>query len=148
MIIAITDQRKKPVSSTNAMNHTRETSPFYKSFIKSTKNNLEQAVLAIKEKNFIKLGELTEHSALSMHAAALAAYPGIVMFNGTTVDVLHEIRALRAKGIPAYFTCDAGPQPKVLCRAKHSKIIENHLKQMPGIKNIITGTLGSGAEII
>jgi diphosphomevalonate decarboxylase len=83
-----------------------------------------------------------------MHAAAMAARPGIVFFKGPTMDALHLVRDLRKKGLLAYFTCDAGPQPKILCSKEHQGAIAKALGDLPGISRVIPCHLGEGARVI
>ena len=73
---------------------------------------LRDALLA---RDFARVGELAEASALAMHASAIAA--GRRVLDGATLDALAAVRALRARGHPAYATIDAGPHVKVLARA-------------------------------
>lgn len=146
MVIGITDPAPKAIGSTEAMELVRETSPSYTSWINETKHDLTEAVTAIKNRDLEKLGEITERSALSMHATALAAKPGIVFWNGATVDALRLIRSLCASGTQAYFTCDAGPQPKVLCPPKSEAKVVAALESLLGIKQTIKCKLASGAN--
>ena len=134
--------------STEAMEHTRFTSPYYEQWIESTGQDLENAITAVNSRDFTSLGEITEHSALKMHAAAFAAKPGIIFWNGATLDALHAIRRLRESGTEAYFTCDAGPQPKVLCLPRDEEKVAAALTELPGIGHIIRCTLGPGAALL
>ena len=148
IVIGVADPGRKAMSSTAAMEQTRQTSPFYASWIESCKADLQDAVDAVNKRDFSKLGEVTERSALCMHAAALAARPGIAFWNGTTVEVLHRTRQLRKDGVEAYFTCDAGPQPKILCLPESVELIANALRNEPGITEVICCELGEGARIV
>ena len=148
LVAGVTDPGPKRIGSTEAMEHTRKTSPYYTAWIESTGSDLEEAIGAVNDRNLEKLGEITERSALAMHGAALAARPAISFWNGVTVEVLHLVRELRAKGLQAWFTCDAGPQPKILCSSSDELSVVDALSQLPGIKDIIRCKLTSGARLI
>lgn len=148
LIAGVTDPGPKKIGSTEAMEHTRKTSPYYSGWIESTRVDLGEAITAVNDRNLEKLGEITERSALAMHGAALAARPAILFWNGVTVEALHLVRKLRAKGYQAWFTCDAGPQPKILCSPSDEISIVAALSQLPGITDIIRCKLTSGARII
>src|SRR5205823_2457838 len=75
----------------------------------------EAARHAIARRDLAALGEVMERSCLKMHASALAARPGVLYWSGATVDAFHAVRALRATGVGAWFTNDAGPHVKALC---------------------------------
>src|SRR5204862_296049 len=77
--------------------------------------DLADARVAVAGRDLAALGEIAERSCLKMHAAALAARPGVLYWTGATVDGFHAVRALRAAGVPVWFTNDAGPHVKALC---------------------------------
>ena len=52
-----------------------------------------------------------------MHASAMAARPAVVYFSGATIEGYRAVRELRKRGVPAWFTCDAGPHVKALTDA-------------------------------
>ena len=70
------------------------------------------------------LGAVTEASCLAMHASAMAARPAVVYFIGATIDGYRTIQELRRSGVPAWFTCDAGPHVKALTDAAHAAAVE------------------------
>ena len=148
VVVGVTDFASKAVGSTEAMEHTRLTSPYYEAWIRSVETDLSDAVQAIQDRDFSVLGQVTERSALSMHAATLASRPAIPYWNGTTVEALHLIRRLRGEGLDVYFTCDAGPQPKALCTAESADVVQQHLERLPGVKSVIPCRLGAGASVL
>ncbi len=148
VVVGVTNPGPKAVGSTEAMELTRTTSPYFESWIESVHTDMKEAIQAVGNRDFKTLGEITERSALSMHAAALAARPGIVFWNGATLEALHLVRRLRADGLNAYFTSDAGPQPKVLCTPDSEDAVVAALEKQTGITQIIRCHLGQGAEVI
>jgi diphosphomevalonate decarboxylase len=148
IVIGVSDPGPKALGSTVAMERTRATSPYYASWIEAARADLAEAIAAVGARDLERLGEIAERSALSMHAAALAARPGIAFWNGATIDALHRIRALRTEGRLAYFTCDAGPQPKALCAPADEDAVAAALAGIPGIRSIIRGRPGGGATVV
>jgi diphosphomevalonate decarboxylase len=148
VVVGVADPGPKPIGSTAAMELTRRTSPYYRAWIASVERDLPAAVDAVEARDLPRLGEIAERSALRMHAAALAAEPGIAFFGPTTVEALHLVRGLRERGVGAWFTCDAGPQPKVLCGAGEEEAVASALGELPGIDRVIRCELGGGAALI
>jgi len=148
ILIVITSEEKKKTGSTDGMELSRETSPYYKSWITSSLNDIMEMRAAILSKDFDKMGDITEYSCLKMHALALASRPGLIYWNGTTLDLMHRIRALRSDSVPVYFTIDAGPQVKAICMAEHLTKVRESLADVPGVLRIIETGLGDGAQII
>ncbi len=109
--------------------------------------DLAEARAAIAARDLPRLGAVAERSALRMHATALAADPAIVYWNGATVAAIHAVRGLRARGIAAYFTIDAGPHVKVLCAAADAGAVAAALATVPGVLRTITASPGPGARL-
>jgi len=83
-----------------------------------------------------------------MHASAMAADPPILYWNVATWAAMQTVRDLRASGIPAYFTIDAGPHVKVLCLPEHADEIEKALAETPGVLRTLVTSPGRGARIL
>jgi len=95
--------------------------------------------------DFSVVGELSERSALAMHASAMAA--GVVYFRGTTLDVYRRVRELRAAGRLAFATMDAGPHVKVLTSEAEADALAADLAGVPGVLRVITARPGPGARV-
>jgi len=148
LLIAVTSTEKKKTSSTSGMTLTRETSPYYDVWIDTAENDLAEMRTLIKNRDFQGAGELTEYSCLKMHALAMAGRPGLIYWNGTTLDVMRHIREMREDGTPVYFTVDAGPQVKALCEPASVNRVKQSLLSFPGVEEVLETGLGGGAEII
>jgi diphosphomevalonate decarboxylase len=148
LVVGVSDPGPKALGSTQAMEQTRLTSPYYAAWIETARAQLGEAIGAVERRDLERLGEIAERSALAMHAAALAAKPGIAFWNGTTVEALHAIRKLRARGHLAFFTCDAGPQPKALCSPSDEAAVATALAALPGMRKVIRCRIGGGARLI
>jgi len=144
-VIAISDRARKAIGSTEGMQRTAETSPFYRSWVENQPADLERARQAIAGRDFDALADVSEASALAMHGLAMSARPGLLYFNATTIECLHRIRALRASGLPVFFTVDAGPQVKAICTADAVDPVADALGQVPGVQQIVRSGLGPGA---
>lgn len=121
MIIVLVNKNKKAISSRQAMKKTMATSPLYQSYINHSKKDLEAIKEAIKNKDFNKVGEITEHNAMQMHATIISSNPPIIYFEEDSIKAINKVRELRSKGIPAYFTMDAGPNVKILIQKSDAK---------------------------
>lgn len=148
VLIAITHAGAKKISSTDGMQQTTDTSPFYPAWVAGAETDLSNARQAIAAKDFAALATVTEFSTLKMHASALAAQPGVLYWNAATVAAMHVIRDLRSAGTPVCFTMDAGPQVKAVCPAEAADTVSDALRQISGVSNIIHCRLGEGARVI
>jgi diphosphomevalonate decarboxylase len=145
VLVCVTTEAPKAVGSTEGMRLTMKLSPYASAWLEEAPRlhaRLREALLA---RDFERLGELAEASALAMHASAIAA--GVVYWTGATVAALAEVRALRARGVGAYATIDAGPHVKVLVRPKDAPRASESLQAVPGVLRIIEARPGEGARL-
>jgi diphosphomevalonate decarboxylase len=148
VVIAVTAKGEKEVGSRSGMTRSAEFSPYYSAWVAAQPADLAAARRAIAARDFDALGEVAEHNCLKMHAAALAARPGLVYWNGATVECLHAVRRLRAEGLPVFFTVDAGPQVKAICTAASRARVATALAALPGVVEVLSSRLGPGVELL
>lgn len=117
MAVVVLDAGPKKIASREAMAHTVATSPYFPAWAERTEADAAGALEAIAAGDLTRLGEIAEASALTMHASMLAARPAVRYLTAQSVAVLDEVEALRAAGVGAWATMDAGPNVKVLCAA-------------------------------
>jgi diphosphomevalonate decarboxylase len=147
LVIALVNPGPKAVSSRAAMRRTVETSPLYRSWAASSKADLAGMMTALHRGDLDAVGEIAERNALGMHATMLAARPAVRYLSPPTVAVLDSVLQLRADGVSAYATMDAGPNVKVLChRSDASAVAEAVLGAAPGSSVVIAGQ-GPGARL-
>ena len=147
LLVAVVSDTPKKIGSTEGMNRTAETSPFYNAWVESSPNDIRDIKSALANRDFQKLGELSEHSAMKMHGLAISAHPSILYWQPGTVESIRKIWGLRERGIPAYITMDAGPQVKVITLPEHSSMIKKALTEVPAITDVIEANPGPGAYL-
>jgi diphosphomevalonate decarboxylase len=148
VVVAVTAEEAKLVGSTAGMELTACTSPYYPAWIETASDDLDVARQAVRERDFAALAEISEYNCLKMHGLALAARPGLIYWNGATVECMHRVRELRARGVPVFFTVDAGPQVKAVCVADHGRQVAEALGDVAGVKRISLSGLGEGARLV
>lgn len=148
MAVVIVNAKEKALSSREGMKRTAATSPFYRAWVDSSRDDLAKIKAAIKGRDFEQMGRITESNGLKMHALMLSAYPPISYFEPESVLVMQRVRELRDEGIMCYFTMDAGPNVKILCRLSESHIIKENLKRDFDGGQIIINPPGPGVTIL
>jgi diphosphomevalonate decarboxylase len=148
LCVAITAEGEKAIGSTAAMERTALTSPYYQAWLASVPVDLEEARAAVLARDLALLGPVAERSALRMHACALAADPHILYWNPATLAAMATVRSLRGSGTAAFFTIDAGPHVKVLCRSADAPIVKASLAATPGVMKVLVLAPGPGAHIL
>lgn len=148
VVVAVTSEGRKSIGSTDGMLHTVLTSPYYPAWVASAPALFAHIREAILRRDFDALGPAVEQSALLMHAAAIAAAPGVLYWTPATVEVLHAVRRLRASGLAAYATIDAGPHVKVVTTPEHEAAIASALREVPGVLRTIETRVGPGPRVL
>ncbi len=147
VVVAITESGPKATGSTEAMEISRQTSPFYASWVDQQALDLDTARAAIATRDFEKLAAIAEHNCLKMHSIMWASRPPMVYWNAATMRCLQTVRQLQGRGIAVFFTIDAGPQVKAVCLPGHAAEVEAALRATTGVVDIMTTGLGEGARL-
>jgi diphosphomevalonate decarboxylase len=148
IIIAVVDPAAKPVSSTEGMQMTAQTSPYHKAFIQGAQVDLKEVREAISVRDFGALQQVAERSALRMHADMMAGDPGLLYMNSQTLKVLHHVRRMQDWGMRVFFTVDAGPNVKLFCENGHQGGVVKELRGLSCVQEILWAYPGAGAQLV
>ncbi len=146
VLVCVTTEARKAIGSSDGMRLTMERSPYARAWLDEAPRlhvRLRDALLA---RDFPAVGELAEASALAMHASAIAA--GLMYWNAATIDALVTVRALRAEGVLAFASIDAGPHVKVLVLEPHTDRVRAAMAAAPGVQRVIASRVGEGARLV
>jgi diphosphomevalonate decarboxylase len=146
VVVATLSRREKAVGSTEGMERSRLTSPYYAAWVDSQPVDIAKARQAIARRDFAALAEVAEHSCLKMHALAHSALPPILYWAPGTWAGMQKITELRAAGVPTFFTVDAGPQLKAFCLPSAVEVVRGALSELPGVEQVFAVPLGAGAQ--
>ncbi|MBA8990839.1 diphosphomevalonate decarboxylase [Curtobacterium pusillum] len=145
MVVVTIDAGPKPIGSREAMRRTIATSPFYPAWVTSTTDTVGEMLTACAAGDFTRIGELTESNALRMHATIEGAFPPIRYLNSRSVAVFDAVAELRAAGVEAYATADAGPNVVVLTKPEDRGTVAAALA---GFGDVIESGTGPGAHLV
>ncbi len=146
IVVAAVTLGPKDTSSTSGMSHCRATSPYYRAWVDDAPALAAEVRAAILARDLERLGDAAEASALRMHACMIASRPPLLYWTGATLELLARVRGLRAAGVGAWATIDAGPHVKVICRASDASTVAERLA--PLAARTIVAHVGGGARVI
>ena len=147
VVVAITEPGPKAVGSTEAMEISRNTSPFFASWVSQQEQDLATARAAIADRDFARLAAIAEHNCLKMHSVMWASRPPTVYWNAATMRCLQTVRRLQGQGVEVFFTIDAGPQVKAVCVPDAADRVASAMRQTAGVTDVMTTGLGDGARL-
>ena len=148
VVVAITALGPKSVGSTEAMEISRKSSPFYARWIEQQPQDLDEARVAIAERDFARLAAVAEHNCLKMHSVMWGSRPPMIYWNSATLACMQTVRELQAQGVAVFFTIDAGPQLKAVCEPADEAKVREALGNTVGVEEILSSGLGAGAKRI
>ena len=148
MLVLVVNKEEKTVSSREGMKLTVATSPFYKAWVESAEEDLKNIKVAIKNRDFEGMGMIAESNGLKMHATMLGANPPLSYWQPESLVAMQMVRELRSQGISCYFTMDAGPNVKIICRLSQSNIIKAKLEERFKSEQIIVSGPGPGIIVL
>ncbi|WP_275107013.1 diphosphomevalonate decarboxylase [Nocardia arthritidis] len=147
LVVALVDTGEKPISSREAMRRTVDTSPLFWPWVESCEQDLREMRTALAAGDLAAVGVIAERNALGMHATMLAARPAVRYLSPDSIRVLDRVMALRAEGIAAYATMDAGPNVTVLCDHHDSATVAATLAEIDILMRIVVTAPGPGVAI-
>jgi diphosphomevalonate decarboxylase len=148
VIVAVTDEAEKPLSSGEAMIRCAKSSPFYATWVERQEQDLQAAREAIESRDFAKLASVSEHNCLKMHSVMWGARPPIVYWNKATLACMQAVRDLQSSGTAVFFTIDAGPQLKAVCLPDAAELLREALDSTDGVSSTMRSSLGTGARLV
>ena len=148
MITTIVSTAQKKVKSRAGMAQTVEACPYYKDWLATVNEDIENVKKGIKERDFTLVGQTAEHNCLKMHAIMITTKPAIIYWMPATMAVIHSVLAWRDEGLECYFTIDGGPQVKVICLEKDAAELMKRLQQIEGVQKVIECEPGEGTKLV
>ena len=148
LLSVVINQRSKKISSTVGMENSVKSSPFYSNWVTLVSSEIKEIKQAIAQKDLQKIGEISEHNAMSMHALTLSANPSFTYFTPETIQIIQAIKELRQKGVFAYATIDAGPNVKIICTKESIQKVQTYIEQQLSDVTTVVANIGHGIEYI
>jgi diphosphomevalonate decarboxylase len=148
LLVAVCAAGPKAVGSRDGMRASRESSPYHAAWIAQCRRDLPEALRLLHARDLDGLGALAERNALRMHADALAAEPPLLYWEPATVACLRRLQQLRAEGVAAWPTIDAGPHVVALCLPGAAGAVAAALGAVEGVRAVIACAPAGGARVL
>jgi len=147
LIVAQTVSGPKKVGSTEGMERSRKTSPYYATWLAKAPKWARTIKRAIKERDLDALGTAMEQSTLAFHCCAITSTPPIFYWAPQTLAALDTVHGLRDRSVSAWATMDAGPHVKTLCDASDAARVRQALDRTTGVTRTWVTKPGPGVEV-
>ena len=146
-LVAVVDTGSKSVSSREG--HRRApTSPHFAMRQEQLGERLAAVERAILDRDLATLGPIVEQEAIDLHLIAMSSQPPIFYWRPGTLEVLEAVRQLRAGGVGAWITMDAGPNVHVICEPGDEAAVATSLGELPRVVSLLRDRVGTGPVAI
>ena len=148
VIVCVVETGPKALSSREAMNRVRDTSPYYASWIQDAPCLHREALNALAAKDLEKLGDIARHSYMRMFGTMLSMSPPLIYWTPTSLQLIRLAESLRSQGLGVWETMDAGPQVKYLCLASSVDTIVRRIRDVLPSLPLLVAQVGAGPCVI
>ena len=146
-IIIQVSEEQKTISSRQAMEHCKATSPYYQSWIEDSKGLYEDALAAIAAKDIWKLGLRMRQSYLRMFSTMFSAENPILFWQPASLQIIKAVEAIRRRGLPVFETMDAGPQVKLVSTLEYCDELVQEIGNLNPRWQCVVSKIGGGIEV-
>ena len=145
--VAIVSTSHKKTGSTEG-HSIAPTSPLQAARLADAPRRLELCRSAILRCDFDAFASIVELDSDMMHSVMMTSTPALHYWKPASLEVMNQVRAWRAEGLPACYTVDAGPNVHVICPETEAHIVDKRLRQIPGIQDVLVARAGGPAKIV
>lgn len=145
-VVAVVSEGRKEISTSDA-HEGANTSPFMNLRVEGMKAKNELLKKLIAKKDFQKFGELIESEALELHSIYITQKPALIYLMPNSLLIIKLCKKWREEGLPVYFTVNTGQDIHLLVEKENVEKLENKLKELPEVKEIIVNYPGDGTKL-
>lgn len=124
------------------------TSPLQAARAADAPRRLEVCRRAILERDFEALANIIELDSDMMHAVMMTSQPALFYWKPATLAVMEAVRSWRKDGLQAAYTIDAGPNVHVICPQFEMDAVKSLLREIPGVSQVLSATVGGPASLL
>ncbi len=145
--IAIVSAAHKKTGSTEG-HGIAGTSPLQAARVADAPRRLDLCRRALLERDFQALASIIELDSDMMHAVMMTSTPALFYWKPASLEVMNCVRQWRSEGISVCYTMDAGPNVHVICLEKEAGLIEQKLRVIQGVRDVLVARPGGPAKIV
>ncbi len=146
-VIAVVSTGHKRTGS-EAGHPTAQTSVLQAARVADAERRVALCRAALRSRDFDALASVVELDSNLMHAVMMTSQPMLLYWEPASIQIMKDVQAWRAQGLPVCFTLDAGPNVHCLCESSVVDELVTRLRQNDGILDIKQANVGGGAMVL
>jgi diphosphomevalonate decarboxylase len=143
--IAIISQAQKSVSSQDG-HLLAATSLLQPTRTADAPHRLANCREAIRQRDFDALAQVVELDSNLMHAVMMTSIPPLLYWLPATIRIMQTVLLWRKRGLPCFYTIDAGPNVHVLSPEPYFQQVADLLIEIEGVERVMTAHPGGPAR--
>jgi len=140
-VVAVVETGAKKVSSRDG-HQLAVSSPYFGPRLDAIEERLEKVRVALRQRDFEALGPAIEEEGIDLHLIAMSSRPPVYYWTPGTIEVLAAVRDLRAEGLAAYATMDAGANVHVICQPADESRVAERLLALGSVERVLRDCTG------
>ncbi|PKN93037.1 MAG: diphosphomevalonate decarboxylase [Chloroflexi bacterium HGW-Chloroflexi-6] len=125
-----------------------QTSQLQAARVADATRRLDACRRAVLERDFATFAAIIELDSDMMHAVMMTSQPPLFYWKPATLAVMETIRSWRRDGLQVAYTIDAGPNVHVICPQPEMAQVTALLREIPGVTQVLTATVGGPARLV
>jgi diphosphomevalonate decarboxylase len=146
-LIAVVDSSHKSTGSSQG-HILAQSSPIQSARVQDTERRMEFCQGALQSRDFEAFAEIVEQDSNLMHAVMITSTPSLLYLLPASLHIMRNVKAWRRAGINACFTIDAGPNVHVICTPDSVEEVEQSLRRIESVRDIIHAIPGPAPSLI
>lgn len=145
-VAIVSDSHKKTGSTEGHV--IAPTSPLQEARVADAPRRIELCRNAILNRDFELFASIVELDSDMMHSVMMTSLPALHYWMPASLNVMSAVREWRSNGLPVCYTVDAGPNVHVICPETEAQIVNEHLREIDGVKDVLVARVGGAAKIV
>lgn len=144
--IAVIKTSHKEIGSSSG-HKIADTSPIQNARILDATKRIQFCKTSLIERDFDKLAYISELDSNLLHSVMLTSTPILMYWEPGSISLMKGITQLRKRGIPVFYTLDAGPNVHVITTSDHSQSVKEWIFQQGFASNVLVSKPGKSARL-
>ena len=105
-------------------------SPLFRARLEAVDGMLSAMKNAVENGDVSTIGQLAEEDTLNLHAITMTGKSRMILWEPSTVKIIHEVERMRRNGLAVWYSIDTGPSVFINTVEKNAREVERRLDQM------------------
>lgn len=123
-------------------------SPLFKCWMRNRRDEVLRCIEAVMSGDWLTVAQMAEADSITLHAVTMTGGVEHKLFawEPENITLFRACDALRAEGVPVYFSTDTGPTTVLLTDKQHAAVVAGRMREL-GF-SAVEGGIAPGAQLV